>query len=94
MGPGASVWLEKAAAAGTARIRTKMGHATELAAVYGNQEVDAALAASAEAGRFAQGDLASFLGYRQRTRGAGTVVPLSQAPSLQPGTGHWKELSS
>ncbi|MEX2549384.1 MAG: IS21 family transposase, partial [Nitriliruptoraceae bacterium] len=66
LGPGAAAWLTNAAAAGTARVRMKMNQAVEFAAVYGEQEVDAALAAAAEAGRFAEKDLASILRHRRR----------------------------
>lgn len=93
LGPGAAGWLVTAAAAGTARIHHKMAKAIELAAVYGKPEVDAGLAAAAQAGRFATGDLASILRHRRRSGPTpGTVVPISQAHSLQPGTGRWKEI--
>ena len=93
LGPGAASWLTAAAAAGTARMRVKMDQAVEFAALYGNDTVDAALSAAAEAGRFAEGDLASILRHHQRaTDPDRVVVPISERMSLQPGTARWKEL--
>jgi transposase len=91
LGPGAAAWLTAAAAAGTARVRKKMQQAVEFAAVYGEVEVDAALAAAAEAARFGEGDLASILRHRRRSSD-GVVVPLIEAHSLQTGTARWNEL--
>ncbi|MGK7313613.1 MAG: Mu transposase domain-containing protein, partial [Candidatus Longimicrobiales bacterium M2_2A_002] len=93
LGPGAASWLVRAAAAGTARINVKMGQAVEFAAVYGQAEVDAALAAAAQAGRFAEGDLPSILRHRRRTADPeGVVVPIAEGHSLQPGTAQWHEV--
>jgi transposase len=92
LGPGAAAWLTAAAAAGTARVRMKMTGAVEFAAVYGEAEVDAALAAAAQAGRFAEGDLASILRHRRRNTGDGVVVPLVEGHSLQTGTSRWSEV--
>ena len=93
LGPGAAAWLVRAAAAGTSRVNVKMDQAVEFAAVYGDQQVDGALAAAAEAGRFAEGDLASILAHRRRAGDPDrTVVPISEAHSLQNGTGRWQEV--
>lgn len=93
LGPGAASWLVKAAAAGTAKVRTKMDQAVQLAAIHGQGEVDAALAAAADARRFAEGDLLSILRHRRRHgHGDQTVVALSEAHSLQTGTGRWSEV--
>ena len=92
LGPGAAAWLTTAAAAGTARVRMKMAQAVEFAAVYGEIEVDAALAAAAQAGRFAEGDLASILRHRRRVESDGVVVPLIEGHSLQHGTSRWSEV--
>lgn len=93
LGPGAAAWLTRAAAAGTSRVNVKMDQAVEFAAVYGADQVDGALAAAAEAGRFAEGDLASILAHRRRTADPDrTVVPISEAHSLQNGTGRWQEV--
>ena len=94
LGSGAAAWLTAAAAAGTARIKMKMDQATEFAAVYGHEAVDAALATAAQAGRFAEGDLASILRHQQRAGDPDrVVVPISEGHSLQLGTSRWKELS-
>ena len=92
LGPGAAAWLTGAAAAGTARVRMKMANAVEFAAVYGDEEVDEALAAAAQAGRFGEGDLASILRHRRQTDGGGVVVPLVEGHSLQNGTSRWTEV--
>ncbi len=68
-----------------------MDQAVEFAAVYGNVEVDVALAAAAEAGRFAEGDLASILRHRRCATGD-VVIPIAEAHSLQTGTGRWNEV--
>jgi hypothetical protein len=44
---------------------TKVDAAVEFAAVYGQTEVGAALGVAAEAGRFANDDLASILPHRR-----------------------------
>ncbi len=92
LGPGATAWLVKAAAAGTVRVKVKMAAAVEFAAVYGAEEVDAALAAAADAGRFAEGDLPSILNHRRRVDTGGVVVPIAEAHSLQNGTARWNEV--
>jgi hypothetical protein len=92
LGPGAARWLTAAAAAGTARVRMKMNQAVEYAAVYGGEEVDDALAAAAQAGRFGEGDLGSILRHRRRIDSDGVVVPLVEGHSLQTGTGRWNEV--
>ena len=93
IGPGAAAWLVKAAAAGTSKVRMKMDQAVQFAAIHGKDEVDGALAAAAEAGRFAEDDLASILRHRQRAMSDdGVVVALSEAHSLQTGTSRWQEL--
>lgn len=93
LGPGAASWLVKAAAAGTGKIRVKMRQAVEFAAVYGTEEVDAALAVAADAGRFAEADLASILRHRRRSGDPDrVVVPITEGHSLQPGTSRWQEV--
>lgn len=52
IGAGAQSWLVEAAAAGAQRVRSKMSHAVELAALVGLERVDAALGVAAAAGRF------------------------------------------
>lgn len=93
LGPGAAAWLVRAAAAGTSRVNVKMDQAVELAAVYGHEQVDDALGAAAEAGRFAEADLASILAHRRRAGDCDrTVVAIGEAHSLQNGTGRWQEV--
>ena len=64
--PGAEAWLIKAAAAGAQRVRRKMAEAVDLAKLHGAEEVERALKVCAEAGRFADGDLAAILAHQQR----------------------------
>lgn len=94
LGEGAHRWLIEAAAGGAQRIRTKMGKATELAALFGTEAVDDALGVAAVAGRFADGDLVSILEHRRTTQ-AGFVdtfagVAADEDHSTQPGTGPWE----
>ena len=51
-------WLIKAAAEGAQRVRRKMAEAVDLAKLHGTEPVNRALATCAQAGRFADGDLA------------------------------------
>jgi hypothetical protein len=88
IGAGAGQWLIRAAAAGTARIRTKMLAAVALAKIYGPGPVDGALAAAAELGRFADEDLAELLRF-QATARPGKVRRLDEVRSLQAGTAAW-----
>ena len=92
LGPGAAAWLVEAAGSGVVRIRAKMARAVELAAVAGSEAVDAALAAAAGAGRFADGDLASILDHLARHDEPGTAVAADEAWSVQPGTAAWAGL--
>src|SRR5439155_1666260 len=68
LGPGAQQWLITAAAAGSARIRTKMIAAVALASFHGSAAVDRALAVAAELGRFADEDLGQLLRYQSVAR--------------------------
>jgi hypothetical protein len=90
IGEGAAAWLTRAAAAGTARVRRKMAEAVDLAKLHGTEEVDAALAAAAQAGRFGEGDLAAILAHQR----AGSVIAFpARAPetqSLQRSTQAWE----
>jgi transposase len=89
LGPGAQAWLVEAAASGTVRVRSKMAHAVELAALVGPERVEAALSLAAGAGRFAEGDLASILDH---LAGGTLKVGLARADeafSVQAGTGAW-----
>ena len=61
LGEGARLWLVEAAAAGTSRIKVKMGDALTLARLHGVDRVDWALGHAAVYDRFAEGDLAAIL---------------------------------
>jgi transposase len=89
IGPGAERWLTGAAATGAARIRAKMGHALELAALLGADVIDTALDMAAEAGRFSDGDLASIADHVAALGTLGQVTRADEAHSVQPGTGGW-----
>jgi hypothetical protein len=93
LGPGARQWLITAAAAGTARMRTKMIAAVALAKIYGLHPVDRALAAAAELGRFADEDLAQLMRH-QATARPGNVHRLDEMRSLQTGTSAWAGFGS
>jgi transposase len=88
IGPGAEQWLRGAAGCGTARVRTKMAQAVELAALYGPRRVDEALGLAATSQRFGENDLVSILANAERD-----LVPAVHADerySVQPGTGAWQ----
>jgi transposase len=89
IGPAAERWLIVAAAAGTSRVRRKMAEAVDLAKLHGAGDVDAALAAAADAGRFGDGDLAAILAHR----GAEVIefpARASEQRSLQRSTRSWE----
>jgi hypothetical protein len=92
LGIGAERWLIEAAATGTQRVRSKMAHAVELAALVGTDAVDDALGLAAVAGRFHDGDLASILDHLAAGRTSLEVVLADDAQSAQPGTREWKDL--
>jgi transposase len=94
IGDGAQRWLAEAAASGTARIRSKMARAVELAAVVGAERVDAALGLAAIAGRFADGDLPSIIDHLAAERAPGEVVIADETHSAQPGTAGWARLGT
>jgi transposase len=93
IGPGAHRWLITAAAAGTARMRTKMIAAVALAKIYGLDPVDRALATAADLGRFADEDLAQLIRH-QATAAGGLVRRLDETRSLQTGTAAWAGFGS
>lgn len=92
IGEGAHRWLVEAAAAGAARVRTKMTQATELARALGADRVDQALGLAAVAGRFADDDLPSILDHLATAAPAGDLVVAGEAHSVQPGTSSWGRL--
>ena len=90
IGPAAERWLTAAAAAGTTKLRRKLAEAVTLAKLHGNDAVDEALAAAADAGRFGDGDLAAILAHHP----AATVIAFpgraSEQQSLQRSTRAWE----
>jgi Mu transposase-like protein len=90
IGPGAERWLIAAAAAGTTKLRRKLAEATALAKLHGPGAVDEALAVAADAGRFADGDLAAILAHHQGARVIAFPARESEAASLQRSTAAWE----
>ncbi|HZE03978.1 MAG TPA: IS21 family transposase [Solirubrobacteraceae bacterium] len=94
LGPGAERWLVQAAAAGAQRVRRKIAEAVDLSKLHGSEEVEHALRACGEAGRFGDGDLAAILAHRRQQSG-GELIPFparSEDHSLQRSTRSWEEL--
>lgn len=93
IGAGATQWLTRAAAAGAQRVKRKMAEAVDLAKLHGAEPIDEALRVAADAGRFADGDLASILAHRQSTELANVIeLPqrASEAATLQHSTAAWE----
>jgi hypothetical protein len=88
IGSGAGLWLAEAAAAGTARVRSKMAQAVQLAALHGKETADRALGQAAAAGRFADGDLAAILAH-QASAAPGEPSRAGEDRTLAQGTGGW-----
>jgi transposase len=89
IGPSAETWLVAAAAAGSTRLRRKVAEAVDLAKLHGAGDVDDALRAAADAGRFGDGDLAAILAHH----GAQVIqlpVRASEQQSLQRSTRSWE----
>ena len=89
IGDGAKAWLTEAAAAGAARVRSKMAEAVAFAKLHGAAVVDQALGTAAVAGRFADADLAAILTHQQQRPRGGPPTRATEAHSLQPGTAGW-----
>jgi hypothetical protein len=92
LGAGAALWLVEAAAAGCSRMRAKMAHAVQLAALHDRATVDRALGQAATAGRFGHDDLTTILAH-QATTSAGTHHA-GEGNSLAQGTAGWAGLGS
>jgi len=89
IGPGAEKWLTLAAAAGTSKLRRKLSEAVALAKLHDPGDVEEALGVAADAGRFADGDLAAILNHR----GAKVIefpARASDQQSLQGSTQAWE----
>jgi transposase len=89
IGPAAEAWLINAAAAGAQRVRRKMAEAVDLAKLHGSEQVERALRTCADAGRFADGDLASILAHQQ-SNGELIRFPAPEERSLQRSTRSWE----
>ena len=87
LGEGARMWLVEAGAAGTSRVKVKMGQALTLARLHGNERVDWALGHAAIHGRFGEDDLAEILAAHP----VGEHHSASEAHSLQGGTRAWED---
>lgn len=86
LGDGARLWLVEAAAAGTARVKTKMAQAVTLSRLHGVERLDWALGHAACYQRFAEGDLSSILS----SSPAGEGRRPDETHSLQPSTKAWE----
>jgi transposase len=89
IGPAAEQWLIRAAAQGAQRVRRKTLEAVDLAKLHGSEPVDRALSTCAQAGRFADGDLAAVLSHQQ-VSGELIRFPAPEDRSLQRSTRSWK----
>ena len=89
IGAGAERWLIAAAAAGTTKLRRKVAEAVALAKLHGDEAVDEALTVAADAGRFADGDLAAILAH-QGARVIAFPARASDQQSLQRSTAAWE----
>jgi len=94
IGPGAHAWLIEAAATGVSRIRAKMAHAVELAAILGAARVDQALGLAAINNRFGDEDLASICDYLALHDQQADAAVADEHHSAQPGTASWAQLSA
>jgi hypothetical protein len=89
LGAGAERWLIEAAAVGAQRVRSKMTHAVEVAALVGGEPVDRALGLAALAGRFEDGDLVSILDRLCEQDDLAVFAAALDDHSTQPGTSAW-----
>ena len=67
-----------------------MAQAVELAAVLCTEIIDTALDMAAEAGRFADGDLASITDHLAQVGALGEITRADETHSAQPGTRGWE----
>ncbi len=94
LGDGARLWLAEAAAAGTTKIRVKMGQAVTLAKLFEAKEVDWALGHAAVHARFAEADLASILDHHATGTAGGQRHHAGEDGSLTQGTAAWAALGT
>lgn len=85
------MWLSEAAAAGSTKMRVKMGQALTLAKLFDPAEVDWALGHAAVHGRFAEADLAAILDHHASAR-TGDEHRAGEDHSLTQGTIGWAGL--
>lgn len=90
IGPGASKWLTRAAAAGATRVRRKMAEAVDLSKMHGGEKVDEALEAAADVSRFGDGDLASIIAHRESAEVIEFPRRHSEDATLQSSTAAWE----
>lgn len=90
IGPGASKWLRRAAAAGATRVRRKMAEAVDLSKMHGGEKVDEALEAAADVSRFGDGDLASIIAHRESAEVIEFPRRHSEDATLQSSTAAWE----
>jgi hypothetical protein len=90
LGDGAEAWLIKAGAAGAQRVRRKMAEAVDLSKLHGTEQVERALRTCGDAGRFADGDLASILAHQQASGELILFPARSEERSLQRSTRSWE----
>ena len=75
---------------GHAAAAAQMAEAVDLAKLHGTVEVERALRTCADAGRFADGDLAAILTHQQQTGELIAFPARSEAKSLQCSTRSWE----
>jgi hypothetical protein len=90
IGLAAERWLIAAAAAGTTKLRRKLAEAVALAKLHGNDAVERALAVSADAGRFGDGDVAAILAHHHNATVIAFPARASEERSLQRSTRSWE----
>ena len=94
LGEGAHMWLTEAAAAGSTKMRVKMGQALALAKLFDPAEVDWALGHAAVHGRFAEAGLGSILDHHAGARTSDEQHRVGEDHSLTQGTSAWARLGT
>lgn len=90
IGSGAATWLVEAAGVGARGLEGRMAEAVELTKVFDRDAVDRALGQAAVASRFTIADLLSIIA----TPPPRPIITPSESHSLQPGTGHWRNIGN
>jgi len=68
----------------------KLAEAVDLAKLHGHEPVDEALRAAADAGRFADGDLAAILAHHDSAKVIAFPAKVNEQQSLQRSTAAWE----